>query len=393
MNRTTRALLALAVAIPVTAWGFAGCGEEPGADANLGQTVASDLPIRRFFLVRGTGADVRDVLAELASKPDNQSVVLQYVQANSATRHLGAVVSGSFREFASDGTHHLNGVVAATSKHVLVCASEVSARYVGPGPAGTVFAYTESGKNRSVCWASADAKTWKRTVVDEVNAKEGVLWSEFLRVNDAGDAFEFLALKDSEFDIDDRTSVGRNPADKSITRTLRVKDDLSLDVGQPASEPYPDFTLAMTKAATSLSCEGRCGKLWDGTEFLPCGGCAGGQSCSLGRCTTATCTPLPKEVACAARAADVACGEHSDGCGGTVDCGGCGKGEVCGAASAPGYCGVRVGKMTAEVLRARYRDSQGRLCGTFKDAKLGETLDLGPCKTAGQNCVHNLCTK
>lgn len=86
---------------------------------------------------------------------------------------------------------------------------------------------------------------------------------------------------------------------------------------------------------------GTCGHRSDGcASTIDCGGCAEGEHCALGVCSSDACEPLPIEVACAGK-----CGRVSDGCDGAYECtppaGGaqCNFFEYCGFGGTANECG------------------------------------------------------
>jgi len=372
--------------------GISACSKDsPTATATaVSPPLAGALPIRRFFQVPKMVPNGHEVLIDVSARPDNKRVLIEYVQANSSTRRLGARIDDKFKAFDAEGTHHLGAYFDADMAHVIVCSAEVTATFKGHGPSGDVFTYSEGAPQRLVCWASADAITWRRTVIEEVAAGAAALWPIVLRATEGG-AFDLAYVRDSEFDFEDRTAVGRASTDKTISRVLHVGADLSITMASRIEEPFVDMSAAMMRALTDVSCEGRCGKLWNGVDFEVCGDCAAGESCTGNICTKDSCTKISREEACAPRSQLAACGEHSDGCGATYDCGGCGAGETCGASRVPAHCGVRIGRMSPSTLRARYHDEKAKLCGLFTDSRVGDKVDLGPCATAGEKCVNNVC--
>ncbi|MFN7130614.1 MAG: hypothetical protein ACK4N5_00930 [Myxococcales bacterium] len=121
------------------------------------------------------------------------------------------------------------------------------------------------------------------------------------------------------------------------------------------------------------SCSGKaCGPDGCGGQ---CGACGRGTFCDGAQCVTCT----PKTCAQLGKT----CGQHPDGCGGTVECGGCPSPETCGGGGTPGVCGCT--KVSCLSL--------GKNCGALSDG-CGGTLNCGTCgpgESCGGGGVPNVC--
>lgn len=183
----------------------------------------------------------------------------------------------------------------------------------------------------------------------------------------------------SDFHVDDDHVNGATFPDhcgnrRNLTAQEKVLEFFFFDLAQCIE---PDVPPTCTSKKTCQDLQATCGQHGDGCGgTLDCGDCPAGQSCGGGgvanQCGGATCAPKT----CSQQG--IQCGPAGNGCGLGIDCGPCPQGQTCGGGGVPGKCGNPscIKKSCAQL---------GFSCGPAGDG-CGGLQSCGACTKPGDSC-------